>query len=39
MTTAQLLQLMAQHILKNTPPGRPKDWRYWKFGGTILISR
>jgi hypothetical protein len=28
MTTAQLLQLMAVHILKNTPPGRSKDWRY-----------
>jgi len=28
MTTAQLLQLMAVHVLKNTPPGQPKDWRY-----------
>jgi hypothetical protein len=28
MTTAQLLRLMAQHILKNTPPGKNKDWRY-----------
>ena len=28
MSTEQLLRMMAQHILKNTPPGKPKDWMY-----------
>ena len=28
MTTAQLLRLMALNVLKNSPPGRSKDWMY-----------
>jgi len=28
MSSAQMVQMMAQHILKNTPPGGKKDWMY-----------
>lgn len=28
MSSTQMLQMMAQHIMKNTPPGGKKDWMY-----------
>ena len=28
MSSEQLVQIMAQHIMKNTPPGEKKDWMY-----------